>query len=239
MVQPRYSARIIAATLATETDLAAQILVVGSSEVVRSGLSTMLTALPEVSAVEESPDAAGGLHVLASGTVSIVLVFAPVAPADYGAITEAAGIGKARVLVLLRDYDIYDDDLIAQAVALPADGYILESGLTRSTLAQALRQLDEGQAPMPALLSRGLVSRVAATEARLAERPFLLTAREQQVLSLMVDGRSNKEIAKSLRVSEHGAKRHVAFVLAKLNCPNRTAAVALAMQKGIFSSANT
>jgi len=233
-VQSRYPAQIRTAALEPEARPAARFLVIGSSEVVRSGLGAMLATLPEAEVVQEGSDTDTSLHMLASGVISIVLVSAPLAAEDYGAITEAAGRGSARILVLLRDYDISDRDLIAQAVALPADGYILESVLTRASLAQTLHQLDEGQAPMPALLGRGLVARLAASEASLAERPFLLTARERQVLSLMVDGRSNKEIARRLRVSEHGAKRHVSFVLAKLNCPNRTAAVALVLQKGLF-----
>lgn len=227
----QYSAQIIT-VLEPDASTAPGVLVIGSSEVVRSGLRAMLASLPEVASVQEGMDSDASLRLLASGMISVVLVSAPLAAEDYGAISEAAGRGSARVLVLLRDYGMPDRDLIAQAVALPADGYILESGLTQASLEQTLRQLDQGQAPMPALLGRGLVTRLAATEARMADRPFLLTARERQVLSLMVDGRSNKEIARHLRVSEHGAKRHVAFVLAKLNCPNRTAAVALVLQQG-------
>ncbi len=234
LVQSQYTAQIVT-VLEPGGSSAAGVLVIGSSEVVRSGLHAMLTTLPEVASVQEGMDSDASLQMLASGMVSIVLVSAPLAAEDYGAISEAADRGGARVLVLLRDYELPDRDLIAQAVSLPADGYILESGLTRASLAQTLRQLGQGQAPMPASLGRGLVTRLAATEARLADRPFLLTARERQVLSLMVDGRSNKEIARHLRVSEHGAKRHVAFVLAKLNCPNRTAAVALVLQQGLFA----
>jgi len=211
-------------------DQAARVLIVVASEVVRSGLCAMLATLPEVGGIHERSDPATTLDLLASGAVAVMLTSPPLSDADYGAIAEAAARGKVRTLVLLRDYDVSDRDVITQAVSLPADGYILESGLTTASLADTLRQLSQGQTPMPTMLARGLVSRLRATE---SERPFLLTARELQVLTLMVDGRSNKEIARQLRVSEHGAKRHVACVLAKLNCPNRTAAVALVLQKGI------
>lgn len=213
----------------------AQVLITVASEVIRSGLRTMLATLPEVAAVHERSDLAVALELLASGTVTVVLTSSPLPGEDYGAIVEAAARGKARTLVLLRDYDVSDCDVITQAVSMPADGYILESGLTKASLADTLRQLNQGQAPMPTMLARGLVSRLRATESKPTERPFLLTAREMQVVSLLADGQSNKEIARHLKVSEHGAKRHVAGVLAKLNCPNRTAAVALVLQKGIVS----
>ena len=61
-----------------------------------------------------------------------------------------------------------------------------------------------------------------------------LREREEQVLALIEQGLSNKQIAKCLSISQHGAKRHVANVFAKLNCPNRTLAVALALRDGII-----
>jgi DNA-binding NarL/FixJ family response regulator len=61
-----------------------------------------------------------------------------------------------------------------------------------------------------------------------------LTPREQETLSLLVEGRSNKQIANRLGISINGAKRHVANVLAKLNCPNRTLAAAEAVRLGVI-----
>ena len=58
----------------------------------------------------------------------------------------------------------------------------------------------------------------------------------RQALVLLAKGMSNKQIARRLNISEHGAKRHVANVLAKLNCPNRTLAVALALRHGLVSA---
>jgi two-component system nitrate/nitrite response regulator NarL len=210
-----------------------RVLIAVASEVVRSGLCAMLASLPGVRA-QECTDLAAILDSLGSGVFGVVVMSPPMDGDDYRAVVEAAAHAKARTVVLLRDYDVSDQDVISQAVALPADGYILESGLTTASLADTLQRLYQGQAPMPTMLARGLITRLRAAEPK-AERPFLLTARELQVLSLLVDGQSNKEIARHLKVSEHGAKRHVAGVLAKLNCSNRTAAVALVLQKGIFN----
>jgi DNA-binding NarL/FixJ family response regulator len=214
---------------------AARVLVTGASEVIRLGLCAMLAALPEVRSVHESSDLAEATTMLASSAVTVVLAAPPLPAGDYRQIAEAAATGEAATLVLLRDCAGTGGDITGQAVALPADGYLLESALTRTLLADTLRQLAGGQSPMPQALARGLMSRLRANETGLAERPFLLTPREARVLSLIADGRSNKEIARQLSISEHSAKRHVACVLAKLNCPNRTAAAALFLHHGAAS----
>jgi DNA-binding NarL/FixJ family response regulator len=216
-------------------DGSAHVLLTVASEVVRSGLRTMLTTLPEVSAIDECADLASAVEMLGKLAVTVVVMAPPLPGSEYRAVADAAAAGRAKTVLLLRDYLISDSDVISQAVSLPADGYILESALSQASLADTLRRLAEGQTPMPTMLAHGLITRVRATETKPIERPFLLTARELQVLSLLVDGQSNKDIARHLKVSENGAKRHVAGVLAKLNCPNRTSAVALVLQKGIVN----
>jgi DNA-binding NarL/FixJ family response regulator len=70
-----------------------------------------------------------------------------------------------------------------------------------------------------------------------ADRPpsVLLTVREHEVLGLLAQGLSNKQIGRRLGISEHGVKRHVTRLLAKLNSPNRTFAVARALSEGIIA----
>ncbi len=60
-----------------------------------------------------------------------------------------------------------------------------------------------------------------------------LTRREREVLQALSEGLSNKQIARRMAISEHGAKRHVANIMAKLNCPNRTLAVSKALREGL------
>src|SRR5947209_4678435 len=106
--QARYQGHVRTAALEPVAGQIAWVLISVESEVVRSGLATMLAALPEVGAVHECRDLAGTLEVLASGTVNVVVASPPLSAEDHGAIVEAAARGKARTLVLLRDYHMPD-----------------------------------------------------------------------------------------------------------------------------------
>ncbi|MCF6522536.1 response regulator transcription factor [Streptomyces sp. JJ36] len=119
---------------------------------------------------------------------------------------------------------------------MPADGFLLVEEITSQSLEDSLLRLARGDMPVPALLSRWMLGRLRNGVPTRPERPFFLTARELETLLLLGRGYSNKQIARSLQISQHGAKRHVANVLAKLNCPNRTLAVALALRHGIIDA---
>jgi DNA-binding NarL/FixJ family response regulator len=146
-------------------------------------------------------------------------------------IATLAGEQHMRTVVLLRSFD---GEAAASLGGLPIDGFLLADELTEPALRDALVSLAKGEMSMPGKLARRLLSEIRKLERAERERPFLLTPREQQALVLLADGMSNKQIARRLGISEHGAKRHVANVLAKLNCPNRTLAVALAIRYGLL-----
>ncbi len=152
---------------------------------------------------------------------------------EFGGLREALAGSHSKVLVLLRDHD---HDAVQRALAVHGDGFLLESELTAVTLDKALSRVLHGEVPMPAILAREMLTRLRTQETKPARRPFLLTQRELQTLTLLVDGLSNKQIARRLGVSENGAKRHVANVLAKMNCPNRTVAAALVVRERLLDA---
>lgn len=202
-----------------------------ASEVLCRGLRSMLEPIAVVASVTECSDPAElGLLFLPHGD-SRVVICSPVVLTGWCQRRPAEMAQGVRFLVLVPDAS---DETIAQVTALPADGYILEPGLTPELLAVALTRLLDGKIPMPEAIVRGLLMVHREAKDGPAKRPFALTPREAQVLSLMVDGLSNKEIAVRLRVSVNAAKRHVANVLAKLNCRNRTHAVAMVLREDIL-----
>ena len=116
---------------------------------------------------------------------------------------------------------------------VPVEGFLLEPDLTVGILADCLHSLKSGTMPFPVVLRRQLLTLADVQAARKNARSSL-TIREREVLRLLAKGLTNKEIAAELAVSYHTARRYVANILQKMGCPNRAAAVALAIQKKLL-----
>lgn len=210
------------------------VLVAIDSEVSRRGLATMLESLSTVAEVAGCGDIAQAMSTLQTRPDIEVLIISP--DEDCAPLKEAANAelrDQVKVLFLIREADRSHLD---QLSACPVDGFLLESNLTVDSLQESLRRLGEGELPLPTPLAKDLLSRVQAPSRGRPHPISLLTPREQLTLTLLVEGLSNKQIARRIGISEHGAKRHVANVLAKLNCPNRTLAVAVALREGIVAA---
>jgi DNA-binding NarL/FixJ family response regulator len=145
------------------------------------------------------------------------------------ALTRARAVGT-KVLLLLDGSTNVD---VTGAAGARCDGYLDIGDLTAETMADALHRVVRGDVPMPTALTRDLLAHVRAG-AGTRTTPVSLTPRERQVLSLMVEGLSNKQIAHRIDISQHGVKRLVANVLAKLNCPNRTLAVSRVLREQLY-----
>jgi two-component system, NarL family, nitrate/nitrite response regulator NarL len=201
---------------------ATRVLVLHPNEVIRRGLGSMLGMLPGIVDVTSYEDAA--MAPAPAGTRSADILIVSPEFVNH----ESRG---SKILLMLRDHEI---DAVVHASAASADGFLLESELTTAALGETLSRVLRDEVPMPTFLARELLTHLRTQETKPVHRPFLLTQREIQTLSLLVEGLSNKQIARRLGVSENGAKRHVANVLAKMNCPNRTVAVALVVREGLL-----
>lgn len=189
--------------------------------IVQRGLQSILGQIPAVrsTTVLDSPEDAGDAGV-------VILSAAEPGWSDHvRALTRCRPV---KVLVLLSG-----GDMLEQAQQASADGFLTQHEVTVESLGRALEQLDSGDIPMPAELARMLL-RQASSPGPPAARAQLLTPREKETLQLLVDGLSNKQMGRRLGISEHGAKRLVSNVLTKLDSPNRTSAVAVALQYGIL-----
>ncbi|SPE39787.1 Two component transcriptional regulator, LuxR family [Candidatus Sulfopaludibacter sp. SbA3] len=128
--------------------------------------------------------------------------------------------GTARCVVLTT-YE--GDEDIHQALAAGAAGYIIKA-MSHETLVEALRRVYAGSRFLPSPVARSLASRTPNSD---------LSPREREVLSLMVQGRSNKEIGTLLGITEATVKSHVSVILERLGVADRTQAVVAALQRGL------
>lgn len=210
-----------------------RVLVSVCSEMGRRGICTMLQPIPEVCEIQACSDLDEAAALIQDRRFNVLMLSASPDTDELEKLAIIADRNDVRVVVLLHSLD---EDATPALGDLSVDGFLLEEDVTEHSLREGLASLARGEMAMPGRLARRLLSSIRAMKRAEIERPFLLTPREHQALMLLADGMSNKQIARRLGISEHGAKRHVANVLAKLNCPNRTLAVALAMRYGLVSS---
>jgi two-component system, NarL family, response regulator len=123
--------------------------------------------------------------------------------------------------IVLTTYE--GDEDIHQALAAGAMGYIIK-GMSHDTLVDALRRVQTGTRFLPPPVARSLADRTPNSD---------LSPREREVLSLMVHGKSNREIATALGITEATVKCHVSVILARLEVNDRTQAVVAALQRGL------
>ncbi|MEO3930155.1 LuxR C-terminal-related transcriptional regulator [Micromonosporaceae bacterium B7E4] len=200
--------------------------------VLRLGVDALLSAVPFLEEKYDCDSWARVDELVHAGDANALIVH----ESDVHALREEdleAVRRKAKVLVLLEDRH-------ASKVfhsGLSVDGLLMEDELTEASLTDALRRITVGEIPMPAVLTRELIERAGSrSPAPLRQRSAQgLTPREMETLGLLAEGLGNKQIARRLQISSHGAKRIVASVLLKLGSPNRTTAVVTAVQTGIIT----
>jgi DNA-binding NarL/FixJ family response regulator len=204
--------------------------------VVRDGLVAMLHAEPEFEVVGEA----------GSGTEAVTLV-ERVAPDVLLLDLEMPGLDGVGVLRRLREigsrtrtivFTVFDtDERIIAAVEAGASGYLLK-GAPRAEIFSAIRVVHGGGSLLQPVVATTVMRHVASrgrAEQTTDTTPVTLTPRESSVLEHLARGRSNKQIAAALGVSERTVKFHVSTLFAKLGATNRTEAVTRAIQAGLAS----
>jgi two-component system, NarL family, nitrate/nitrite response regulator NarL len=209
-----------------------RLMVAARSEMIRFGLTTMLLSIPGIDDIIQCHSLEECLDQLERQSIyAIIVPSTEFAPHETTALSDSASRFDTKILLVL---DTSAPDHLAVAAEMPVDGFLLLDELTLTSLEEALGRLSRNEMPLPSRLAKQLLSHVRRRSPDQHNRQVLLTPRERQTLAFLVQGLSNKQIARRLTISEHGAKRHVANVLAKLNSPNRTFAVTVALKEGLL-----
>jgi DNA-binding NarL/FixJ family response regulator len=134
--------------------------------------------------------------------------------------------------VVMLTVSVEDEDLFA-AIQFGADGYLLKD-LRSDEFLMMLEGLEKGEAAMSRKMTARLISGYQELSAKAGESKNQLTDRELELLFFVAEGSSNKEIAKTLFISENTVKYHIRNILQKFGVQNRTEAVALAIRQGLL-----
>jgi DNA-binding NarL/FixJ family response regulator len=203
-----------------------RVLIADDHPVVRAGLQGMLASQPDFELVGEAATGKEAVTLAAQLRPDVVLMDLRMAEMDGAAATAQIQTQQPKTPVLvLTTYDTNAD--ILRAIDAGATGYLLKD-TPRDELFAAIRSVAQGKAVLaPTVATRLLRQRqTPAGES--------LSARELEVLSLVARGASNKEIARSLHLSEATVKSHLIHLFGKLGVTDRTAAVTVALERGLL-----
>jgi DNA-binding NarL/FixJ family response regulator len=194
--------------------------------VVRTGLRAMLGAEPDIDVIGEATTGVQAIDLVDRLRPDVVLMDLRMPEIDGVAATARIREQHPEVHVLvLTTYDTDAD--ILKAIEAGATGYLLKDA-TREELFRAVRAAATGASVLaPAVASR-LMDRQRAPGHE------ALSAREIEILEHVAQGRTNKEIAAALFVSEATVKTHLLHIFAKLDVQDRTQAVTVALDRGIL-----
>jgi len=203
-----------------------RVLVVDDHPVVREGLSAMISREPDMTVVAQARDAKEATDLFRSHLPDVTLLDLSL-PDKNGVevITSLHPEFPGARFVVLSVFDGNED--IYRALKAGASSYLLKDSEPEELL-HAIRELNAGKKYLPGRVASKLAERITED---------YLTPREQEVVQLMADGKSNKQIAVDLKLSEGTVKNHVTNVLEKLRATSRSHAIVEALRRGIIHAA--
>jgi len=205
-----------------------RILIVDDHSVVRQGLRMFLSLDGELEVIGEAANGQEAIEIVKKLQPDVVLMDLLMPVMD----------GISATQVIRRDYpdsevialtSVLEDASVVNAVRAGAIGYLLKD-TQADELCTAIKAAAAGQVQLSPKAAERLMREIRAPES-----PEKLTERETEVLRLLAVGKSNKEIASEMYISETTVKTHVSNILMKLNVPSRTQAALYAVRIGLVS----
>lgn len=210
------------------------VLIVDDHQLVRWGVRTFLATQPDICVVGEAASGDEALRLAVELAPDVALMDLIMPSLDGVETTRRLMLTSPRTrVIVLTSY--HEDEHIFPAIRAGALSYLLKDVGTEE-LAEAVRRAARGEAVMHPHVAARLVQELRAAHGGGQDgmaAPEMLSEREQEVLRLIADGRSNAEIAELLVISEYTVKRHVSNILGKLHLTDRTQAAVYAWRKGV------
>lgn len=206
-----------------------RVMLVDDHTMVRRGLATFLKIFDDLQLVGEAESGEAAIQLCARVLPNVILMDMALSVMDGATATRAIRQQFPQVQVIILT-SFKEGKLIKNALEAGAIGYLLKD-LSANELVDAIRAAHAGRATLSPEAAQALVE----TSNQPPAPGLTLTDREREVLTLMIEGLNNTQIAGKLTVSPSTIKSHVSSILAKLGVASRTEAVTLALRNRIIS----
>ncbi len=203
-----------------------RVVIADDHPVVRAGLRGMLETQNDIDVVGEAENGKQAVSLVGRLEPDVVLMDLQMPELDGVSATEQIRDRFRTVQVLvLTTYDTDAD--ITQAIGAGAIGYLLKDA-PREDLFDAIRAASRGESVLTPSVASRVMERIRSPDVE------MLSRREIEVLTEVADGKSNKETSQALFISEATVKTHLIHIFSKLGVNDRTAAVTVALERGIL-----
>ncbi|MCI0774781.1 MAG: response regulator transcription factor [Chloroflexi bacterium] len=210
-----------------------RVLIVDDHDIVRAGIRMLLDAQPDMAVIGEASDGKEAIEMAGSMKPDVVLMDISM-PGTTG-IEATRAIKKANSRIEIVGLTMHAEDrYFFQLLQAGASGYVVKGAAPRELL-EAVRAASRGEAYIHPSLQRKLIGDYVSRTEGSDQASMLadLTGRELEVLRLIVDGLTSREIAESLVISPNTVERHRQNIMSKLGLHNRAELVRYAISKGL------
>ncbi len=213
---------------------AIRVLIVDDHEIVREGLQILLSEEADIEVVGQAGNGLDAIAVATATKPDVVLMDLVMPQMDgIQATRQICAVSPSSHILVLTSFG--EDQRVREAIQAGASGYLLKDVL-KADLLLAIRNAAQGKPTLHPVAQRSLIRQAVARAEPLPHED--LTAREQDVLRLIAQGKSNKEIAATYHLTEGTVKGYVSAILSKLGVADRTQAALYAVRHGLAPERN-
>lgn len=210
--------------------MAIRVLIVDDQHIIRDGLTSLIQTDPELTVIGQASNGEEALAFVAANPVDVILM--DIRMPKMNGVEATKRIHKTHPdvkIVILTTFD--DDDYIIEAMSNGASGYLLKD--TRSdTLFRAIKDSMQGNVILPGEIALKILSHISAPDKKNIKLDDF-SPREMDVIHLLVEGKTNTQIADTLFLSVGTVKNYLSQIYSKIDCVDRSNAILFFKQMGL------
>ncbi len=209
-----------------------RVVIADDHAILREGVRALLQLQPDIEVVGEASNGSEAVEIVGRLDPDVVLM--DIAMPGLGGIEaalELKKLGRRTKVLVLSQYE--DREYVRRLLKAGVSGYVLKKS-AGAELANAIRAVHRGGLVLDPEVARTAMEQAGPAAPGAADPYDSLTDREKQVLKLVAEGRSNKEVAEALGITVKTAMSHREHVMEKLGVHNRTELVRFALRKGVI-----